>query len=99
MRYTSAISVKKKELSPKYMIFLKFRQKLELQTKELNHISTLSLKIPKTIEAPEIFDDMGHEYMINRNEGESLYNITTQVLNSPFSQLFIKNPKTLVIFH
>ena len=40
MRYTSAISVKKKELSPKYMIFLKFRQKLELQMKELNQISS-----------------------------------------------------------
>ena len=86
------------------MIFLKFRQKLELQTKELNHISTLSLKIPRTIEALEIFDDMGHEYMINRNEGESLYNITTQVLNSSsvaslnspsFSKTNIGNPTQL----
>ena len=83
----------KKEIQEFLEIYVN-NKKLFGKEQTYSDICTLSLKIPRTIEELEISDDMGNKYLINRNEGESLYNITTQVLNSPFSQLFIKNPKT-----
>ena len=60
-------------------------------------IYTLSLYFPKTVEMVEVYDDMGNFFTIKRS-GNGLHNISTQVLTSPFTKLYIKIPKTNEIF-
>lgn len=89
---------KKKEDIPEFLEIYVNNQKLFGKEKEYTDIYSLSLKIPKSITEIEVSDDMGNYYKVTNNGIERLYNISAQVLNTPFSKLFIKNPSSQDIF-
>lgn len=83
----------KAELDNPFEIYVN-NKKISGKEQSYSDIYTLSLYIPKTIDEVNISDDMGKSYVIKRRDNERLYNISSQVLNSPFSRLQIELPKT-----